>query len=209
MISRRLLITGATAVLAAGSGFVMLPADGAAETTAVEPWADKLVKAAESQIGITLSYDASYRTIAYPGGDVPRETGVCTDVIVRAYRDGLGIDLQKLVHEDMKKAFSAYPRLWGLASTDRNIDHRRVPNLRTFFARRGAALAIGQSGRDYMPGDIVSQILPDGRPHIGIISGRMNDAGTAPLLIHNIGRGTRAEDILFALEVTGRYKFAG
>jgi hypothetical protein len=174
-----------------------------------EPWADKLVKAAESQIGVTLAYDASYHKIAYPGGDVPREIGVCTDVVVRAYRDGLGIDLQKLVHEDMERAFSAYPKLWGLASTDRNIDHRRVPNLRTFFERRSAAVTVGESGKDYKPGDIVSQVLPDGRPHIGIISGRVNDAGTAPLLIHNIGRGTRAEDILFALEITGHYRFAG
>ena len=187
----------------------LAPSTGGAEVPAAEPWADKLVKAAESQIGVTVTYDAAYRKIAYPGGDVPRKIGVCTDVVVRAYRDGLGVDLQKLVHEDMKKAFSAYPKLWGLAATDRNIDHRRVPNLRTFFQRSGAAIAVSRSGADYKPGDVVSQVLPDGRPHIGIISQRLNDAGSAPLVIHNIGRGTRAEDILFALDITGHYRFAG
>ena len=209
MISRRLFVTGATASVATGSGFTLWPSRSSAEIPPVEPWADKLIKAAESQIGVTLAYDAAYRRIAYPGGDVPRETGVCTDVIVRAYRDGLGIDLQKLVHEDMKKAFSAYPKLWGLASTDRNIDHRRVPNLRAFFQRQDAALPVSRSGADYSPGDIVSQVLPDGRPHIGLVSRQLNDAGNAPLLIHNIGRGTHAEDILFALDITGHYRFAG
>jgi uncharacterized protein YijF (DUF1287 family) len=133
MISRRLFVGGAAANLAAATGLALLPPRSSAQIPTVEPWADKLVKAAESQIGVTVTYDAAYRKIAYPGGDVPREIGVCTDVVVRAYRDGLGIDLQRLVHEDMKKSFSAYPKLWGLASTDRNIDHRRVPNLRTYF----------------------------------------------------------------------------
>lgn len=209
MISRRLFAGGTAASLAAAGGLALFPSRSAAQIQRVEPWADKLVKAAESQIGVTLTYDAAYRKIAYPGGDVPREIGVCTDVVVRAYRDGLGIDLQKLVHEDMRKAFSAYPKLWGLASPDRNIDHRRVPNLRTYFQRRGAAVAVSTSGADYKPGDIVSQILPDGRPHIGIVSGWVNDTGMAPLLIHNIGRGTLAEDILFALQITGHYRFAG
>lgn len=208
MISRRLFVTGTTASLAL-VGMCLAPSTGGAEVPAAEPWADKLVKAAESQIGVTVTYDAAYRKIAYPGGDVPRKIGVCTDVVVRAYRDGLGVDLQKLVHEDMKKAFSAYPKLWGLAATDRNIDHRRVPNLRTFFQRSGAAIAVSRSGADYKPGDVVSQVLPDGRPHIGIISQRLNDAGSAPLVIHNIGRGTSAEDILFALDITGHYRFAG
>jgi uncharacterized protein YijF (DUF1287 family) len=209
MISRRLFVGGAAANLAAGTGLALLPSRSSAQITTVEPWADKLVKAAESQIGVTVTYDAAYRKIVYPGGDVPREIGVCTDVVVRAYRDGLGIDLQRLVHEDMKKSFSAYPKLWGLASTDRNIDHRRVPNLRTYFQRRGAAVAVSASAADYRPGDIISQILPDGRPHIGIVSNRLNDAGTTPLVIHNIGRGTLAEDILFALEITGHYRYSG
>lgn len=205
MISRRLFVGGA----AAAGGVALMPTRSSAEASAIEPWADRLVKAAEGQIGVTLTYDAAYRRISYPGGDVPREIGVCTDVIVRAYRDGLGIDLQKLVHEDMRRAFSAYPRLWGLASTDSNIDHRRVPNLRTFFQRRGAAVAVSKSAADYRPGDVVSQVLPDGRPHIGIVSATLNDAAAAPLLIHNIGRGTRAEDILFLLEITGHYRYSG
>jgi uncharacterized protein YijF (DUF1287 family) len=209
MISRRLFVGGAAANLAAATGLALLPSRSSAQIPTVEPWADKLVKAAENQIGVTVTYDAAYRKIAYPGGDVPREIGVCTDVVVRAYRDGLGIDLQRLVHEDMKKSFSAYPKLWGLASTDRNIDHRRVPNLRTYFQRRGAAVAVSTSAADYRPGDIISQILPDGRPHIGIVSNRLNDAGTTPFVIHNIGRGTLAEDILFALEITGHYRYSG
>jgi uncharacterized protein YijF (DUF1287 family) len=204
MISRRLFTTGATASLfAAGSS------PGWSEVAAVESWAAKLVAAAKSQIGVTLSYDPAYRSIAYPGGDVPREIGVCTDVIIRAYRDGLGLDLQTLVHEDMKAAFSDYPKLWGLAGTDSNIDHRRVPNLRTFFERRGASLPVSAKGADYQPGEVVSQILPDGRPHIVIVSDAMNDAGTTPLVIHNIGRGARAEDILFVLKITGRYRYSG
>ena len=209
MISRRVFIGGASASLASAGAIAATPSRGLAQSRKAEAWAEKLVDAAESQIGVTVAYDAGYHKIVYPGGDVPREIGVCTDVIVRAYRDGLQIDLQKLVHEDMKKAFAAYPKLWGLASTDRNIDHRRVPNLRTFFERRGAAVAVSKSGSDYRPGDIVSQVLPDGRPHIGLVSSRMNDIGAAPLVIHNIGRGTRAEDILFALDITGHYRFAG
>jgi len=208
MISRRLFIAAAAANVA-GSGFALWPSPSSADTPPVESWADKLVKAAESQIGVTLRYDPAYRQIAYPGGDVPRVMGVCTDVIVRAYRDGLGLDLQKLVHDDMRKAFSAYPKLWGLTSTDANIDHRRVPNLRTFFERKGAALPVSTRSTDYEPGDVVSQILSNGRPHIGIVSQRMNDAGTAPLLIHNIGLGTRAEDVLFAMEIIGHYRYSG
>lgn len=206
-MTRREFLACATAGLVIGSS--VWPANAVGQVAAAESWAEKLVRAAESQIGVTRSYDPAYREIAYPGGDVPREIGVCTDVVVRAYRDGLGIDLQQLVHEDMKRAFSAYPKLWGLTSTDPNIDHRRVPNLRTFFARRGSALPVGGSGSDYRPGDVVSQALPDGRPHVGIVSDRWDEAGNVPVLIHNIGAGTRAEDVLFAFRITGHYRFAG
>lgn len=209
MIARRLFVTGAAASLAAAGNAFIWPSRGLSEAMPAEPWAEKLVLAAKGQIGVTLSYDPAYHRIAYPGGDVPRGVGVCTDVVVRAHRDGLGIDLQKLLHEDMTKAFSAYPKLWGLASTDSNIDHRRVPNLRTFFERRGASLPLSERGLDYEPGDVVSQTLPDGRPHIVIVSDTVNDAGTTPLVIHNIGRGTRAEDILFALKITGHYRYFG
>lgn len=209
MLSRRRFVSGTGASLVATVGIASWPSRIASAPIPADSWAGKLVRAAESQIGVTTIYDPAYRTLDYPGGDVPRSMGVCTDVIVRAYRDGLDLDLQKLVHEDMKRAFSAYPKLWGLSGTDRNIDHRRVPNLRTFFARRGAAQPISAKSTGYEPGDIVSQVLPNGLPHIGIVSDHMNDAGTAPLVIHNIGRGTLAEDVLFALEITGHYRFSG
>ncbi len=169
--------------------------------------AQKLVAAARRQVGVTLTYDAAYSRLDYPGGDVPRERGVCTDVIVRAYRDGLNLDLQVLVHEDMRRAFSAYPPLWGLKKTDRNIDHRRVPNLQAFFKRAGAALATSRDGEDYRPGDIVSQMLPGNLPHIGIVADERSADGARPLVVHNIGAGARLEDVLFAYSITGHYRY--
>jgi len=178
------------------------------EVVATTGLARSFLDATHRQTESFVLYDSKYTKIAYPNGDVPLSRGVCADVVIRAYR-AIGIDLQKLVHEDMVANFDLYPKRWGLKAPDPNIDHRRVPNLRTFFQRRGAAVAVSKSGADYKPGDIVSQVLPDGRPHIGLVSGQLNGAGNAPLLIHNIGRGTRAEDILFALEITGHYRFAG
>lgn len=169
--------------------------------------AGKLVAAARRQVGVTLTYDAAYSKLDYPGGDVPRERGVCTDVIVRAYRDALDIDLQVLVHEDMRKAFSAYPALWGLKKTDRNIDHRRVPNLQMFFKRARAAQAISESGADYRPGDIVSQMLPGNLPHIAIVADERTSDGSRPLVVHNIGAGAGLEDVLFAYPITGHYRY--
>lgn len=132
---------------------------------------------------------------------------MCTDVLVRAYRDGLGIDLQVLVHEDMRRAFSAYPALWGLKKTDRNIDHRRVPNLQAFFKRAGAALVPSENGADYRPGDIVSQMLPGNLPHIGIVADDHSLDGARPLVVHNIGAGARLEDVLFSYPITGHYRY--
>jgi len=199
MLFRRTLLAGGLS-----SGFVLaLPALLRAETGA----ADRLVAAARKQVGVTLTYDAAYSRLDYPGGDVPRERGVCTDVLVRAYRDGLGIDLQVLVHEDMRRAFSAYPALWGLKKTDRNIDHRRVPNLQTFFKRAGAAVAVSENGADYLPGDIVSQMLPGNLPHIGIVADEHSSDGSRPLVVHNIGAGARLEDVLFAYRITGHYRY--
>ncbi|HEV7248206.1 MAG TPA: DUF1287 domain-containing protein [Shinella sp.] len=199
MLFRRTLLAGGLS-----SGFVLaLPALLRAETGA----ADRLVAAARKQVGVTLTYDAAYSRLDYPGGDVPRERGVCTDVLVRAYRDGLGIDLQVLVHEDMRRAFSAYPALWGLKKTDRNIDHRRVPNLQAFFKRAGAALAVSENGADYLPGDIVSQMLPGNLPHIGIVADEHASDGARPLVVHNIGAGARLEDVLFAYKITGHYRY--
>ena len=203
MITRRLALLS----LAGTAACLVLPARVARAQTAPEPWADRLVAAAESQIGVTVVYDPAYARLAYPGGDVPRERGVCTDVVVRAYRDAFGLDLQKLVHEDMARAFRAYPQNWGLSRPDRNIDHRRVPNLATFFTRHNAGLPVTGSAEDYLPGDIVTQMLPGRLTHIGIVTHRDSGDRQRPLMVHNIGAGTRLEDVLFAFEITGHFRF--
>ncbi len=164
-----------------------------------------IVKAARSQIGKTISYDPSYVGLKYPGGDVPIETGVCTDVVIRALRDGYKMDLQELVHEDMKLEFSAYPEIWGLKKPDRNIDHRRVPNLKTYFKRQGFSLAVTRSAEDYLPGDLVTCIVGRNLAHIMVVSDRKMPDGN-PFVIHNIGSGTREEDRLFEFPVTGHYR---
>jgi uncharacterized protein len=174
---------------------------------ALKPAALKLVKAAESQVGRTVIYDPAYVVLRYPGGDVAIERGVCTDVVIRAYRQGLGIDLQKLVHEDMKANFSAYPQTWGLTKTDSNIDHRRVPNLRRFFERRKSQLTIPDDPSGFAAGDLVTMMLPGNLPHIGIVSGAMNDAASKPLIIHNIGGGAARDDVLGLYPITGRYRY--
>lgn len=163
-----------------------------------------LVRAARQQIGVTTSYDAAYRRMAYPGGDVPQHTGVCTDVVIRAWRQ-LGVDLQKLVHEDMRRAFAAYPRLWGLKRPDTNIDHRRVPNLQTFFTRQRASLPATPQAERYQAGDMVTWLLGGKLPHIGIVSDRR--VGGVPLIIHNMGRGTAEEDLLLHHPITGHYRW--
>lgn len=201
MLLRRDFVVGGIS-----AGFVLALPSILRATPVGEP-AGKLVAAARHQVGITLTYDPAYSKLDYPGGDVPRERGVCTDVIVRAYRDALDIDLQVLVHEDMRKAFSAYPSLWRLKKTDRNIDHRRVPNLQAFFKRAGAAQAISEKGADYRPGDIVSQMLPGNLPHIGIVADERTPDGSRPLVVHNIGAGARLEDVLFAYPITGHYRY--
>ena len=163
-----------------------------------------LVKAGRAQIGVTTGYDPSYRVLAYPGGDVAPQTGVCTDVLIRALR-AQGIDLQRRVHEDMRGHFSRYPQRWGLKGPDRNIDHRRVPNLQVYFQRHGQSLAPSRTASDYEAGDIVSWNLADGRPHIGIISDRKAEDGT-PLVIHNIGAGVKEENVLWDFKITGHYR---
>lgn len=166
----------------------------------------RLVEAAKSQIGVTLRYDPSYQRLAYPNGDVPLERGVCTDVVIRAYRK-LGVDLQVLVHRDIATAWNVYPRSWGHKGPDRNIDHRRVPNLTTFFTRHGSALKPSGDARAYLPGDIVTWSVPPSLPHIGIVADRVSPAGV-PLVIHNIGAGTQMEDRLFAFPITGHFRYA-
>lgn len=165
----------------------------------------RLTAAARDQVGVTVTYDPAYAKLAFPGGDVPRDRGVCTDVVIRALRDGWGIDLQLAVNRDMKAHFDAYPALWGLTGTDRNIDHRRVPNLQTLFARIGASVPLDEGPTPYLPGDIITWKLPGNLDHIGIVSDRRTAQGV-PLILHNIGRGAQEEDILFAYPMTGHYR---
>lgn len=153
-----------------------------------------------------VSYDPSYFKISYPGGDVPSDKGVCTDVIIRAYRK-LGIDLQKLVHEDMKNNFSLYPKNWGLKTTDRNIDHRRVPNLMTFFSRHGRALPITRRPESYEPGDIVTWDLGRGVTHIGLLIDKRSPDDSRYMIVHNIGNGQEVSDCLFKFPITGHYRY--
>lgn len=170
----------------------------------------KLVAAAVERTHHEVRYDPAYVRIPYPGGDVPADTGVCTDEIIRAYR-ALGVDLQKEVHEDMERNFSAYPRKWRWLSshTDTNIDHRRVPNLMVFFNRKGEALAITERAEDYAPGDLVTWDLGGNVPHIGIVVNERSSASGRYMIEHNIGRGPKIEDVLFHWKITGHYRYFG
>lgn len=161
---------------------------------------------AEERTKHHVVYDGHYYPITYPNGDIPADKGVCTDVVIRAYR-ALGYDLQKSVHEDMIANFAAYPsrRLWGLTAPDANIDHRRVPNLQVFFRRHGTMFPVSRDPMDYEPGDLVTWLLPGNLPHIGIVSSRKN--GDNPLIVHNIGSGPNIEDMLFKYQITGHYRF--
>ncbi|HZT58082.1 MAG TPA: DUF1287 domain-containing protein [Pyrinomonadaceae bacterium] len=173
------------------------------------PFLDKLVEAAIERTGHQIRYDQSYFTIDYPNGDVPSDVGVCTDEVIRSYR-AVGVDLQRLVHEDMERAFDAYPHKWGLKKTDTNIDHRRVPNLMTFFERQGAGLPVTNDARDYKPGDVVSWDLGGGMTHIGIVVNVPSDADAARMqIVHNIGAGPKMEDVLFGWKITGHYRYTG
>jgi len=168
--------------------------------------AARLVEAAVARTAQHVVYDGRYQPIAYPGGDVPDSVGVCTDLVIRAYRSALGIDLQRLVHEDMTAAFDAYPGDWGHVQPDPNIDHRRVPNLETFLRRAGAGLPATDDPTVYRAGDLVTWRLPGNLPHIGIVVDRHSSAGT-PLVAHNIGRGPVVEDMLFAYPITAHFRY--
>src|SRR5438874_143830 len=165
-----------------------------------------IIDGAIDQVGKTMSYDPSYQKLDYPNGDVPIETGVCSDVIVRAFRNA-GIDLQKDVHEDMKANFSAYPTKWGLKSPDSNIDHRRVPNLMTYFARKEKSLTSVAGSENFLPGDIVTWDLGLGTDHVGIVVNVWYKPSQRYLIVHNIGGGTRMEDALFSWKITGHYRY--
>lgn len=195
MIDRRSLIAGAAASIA-----LPVAARPPQRTAAA------LIAAARRQVGVTLQYDPAYTALAFPNGDVPRVKGVCTDVIVRAYRDAFGLDLQALLNADMRAAFAAYPKTWGLRGTDGNIDHRRVPNLQAFFRRKNAARAIPADPAAWRPGDVFTALIDRRLPHTGIVSDRRGRRGW--LVIHNIGAGAREENALFDHPLTGRYRWA-
>jgi uncharacterized protein YijF (DUF1287 family) len=179
------------------------PAGGAASG-----FVEQVIAAAVAQTRTPVRYDGSYRRIAYPGGDVPADVGVCTDVLVRAFR-AAGVDLQQRVHEDMARDFGAYPKFWGLARPDANIDHRRVPNLQAYFRRRGVAVRATNDARDYLAGDVVTWMLPGNLPHIGLVSDRRAEGSERPLIAHNIGNGPELEDMLFRFTITGQYRYRG
>jgi uncharacterized protein len=167
----------------------------------------KLLAAARAQVGVTKSYDPAYVVLPYPGGDVPEDRGVCTDVVIRAFRKA-GLDLQQLVHEDMTRHFGKYPQRWGLKRPDKNIDHRRVPNLMKFFERQGKSCPVTKNPADYRAGDLVTCIVPPHLPHIMIVSDVPSPAEPSRLqILHNIGQGAQLEDRLFDFEITGHYRY--
>lgn len=198
MLSRRTALLGGLALAACG------PAE--AQVRPASARARALITAARRQLGVTTAYDPAYTALAYPGGDVPRAKGVCTDVLIRAYRDAFGIDLQVEVHRDMAAHFAHYPKRWRLKRPDRNIDHRRVPNLETYWTRMAARLPIPQRAADWQPGDLFTTLIDGRLPHTGIVSDRLAGNGN-PLVIHNIGGGAREEDMLLAWKPMGRFRW--
>ena len=168
----------------------------------------KLVDAALERTSHQVVYDPAYVAMDYPDGDVPENQGVCAAVIIRIYRE-LGIDLQKEAHEDMVRNFDLYPKLWGLKKPDSNIDHRRVQNLMVFFERYGQALPITENNDDYLPGDIVVWEFSSGRKHIGMTINELSSGGQRPLIVHNVGRGPKKNDVLFRWEIIGHYRYFG
>jgi len=180
---------------------LLFPASAQADSAS-----EAIVSSARERTFANVTYDPKYVKLTYPGGDVPADTGVCTDVVIRTFRNAFNFDFQKAVHEDMRANFKAYPNHWRLKSPDRNIDHRRVPNLEVFLKRQGASLPITKNPEDYLPGDIVSWRLGGRIPHIGIVSDKKMADGT-PLIIHNIGAGPVEENILWIPEMTGHFRF--
>ena len=170
-------------------------------------FAERLSDAAILLTKDKVSYDPAYFKMEYPNGDVPKNKGVCTDVVIRAYRK-IGVDLQKNVHEDMTKNFSKYPKIWGLKKTDSNIDHRRVPNLQVYFSRFGKSLPVSEKASDYKTGDLVTWMINGKLPHIGIVTNRKSVDGKRNLIVHNVGNGQVLEDCLFSYRITGHYTFS-
>jgi uncharacterized protein len=204
-LAATLLLCAALAVL----GNSLFAHSSSLTETQRQQFLQKLSDAAIERTRHTVRYDPAYVRIPYPGGDVPADTGVCTDEVIRSYR-ALGIDLQKEVHEDIRANFSKYPNhtRWMILHTDTNIDHRRVPNLMVFFSRKGESLQITQNRSDYSPGDLVTWDLGGGVPHIGIVVDRKAPSGRY-MAVHNIGQGPKAEDVLFQWKITGHYRYFG
>ncbi len=204
----------ALAFLTIISGFVARPCfvqtSRVSQSVNQQAFLEKLSAAAVERTRHVVRYDPQYVRISYPGGDVPADTGVCSDEVIRAYR-ALGIDLQKEVHEDLAANFSAYPnqRRWMLAHPDANIDHRRVPNLMVFFSRKGTSLPLSMRAEDYEPGELVTWDLGGGVPHIGIVVDRKSTASGRSMVVHNIGSGPKMEDVLFHWKITGHYRYFG
>lgn len=206
-----MLVSGLLAGCRNGGSSVVTPDTATSEkpprNEIASPEIRKVLESAQEQIRTTREYTQRYFVIPYPNGDVPPETGACTDVIIRSFRKA-GIDLQKEVHEDMRVNFSAYPKKWGLARTDPNIDHRRVPNLQTFFTRKGKSLPVTNDSANYKPGDVVIWDLDGkGMTHIGLVSNVWNEQTKRFSIIHNIGGGVNLEDRLFEWKVTGHYRY--
>jgi hypothetical protein len=210
VLALALLFTGACQKQVARTLRPLKPPEQETETRALpansSPNLKLIINGANDQVGKTVSYDPSYQKIDYPNGDVAIETGVCSDVIVRAFRKA-GIDLQRDVHEDMKANFSAYPTKWGLSGTDVNIDHRRVPNLQTYFTRKGKSQSTTGTSEDFLPGDIVTWDLGGGVDHVGMVTNVWYKPSQRYLIVHNIGAGTRMEDVLVAWKITGHYRY--
>jgi len=209
----RARLTFAVVLLAgvlAGLGYGSAPQQPIGVSATQKAFLERLSAAAMERTHHTVRYDPQYVRIPYPGGDVPADTGVCTDEVIRSYR-ALGIDLQKEVHVDMAADFSAYSnqRRWGTSAPDTNIDHRRVPNLMVFFGRKGISLPISERSEDYGPGDLVTWDLGGGVPHIGIVVDQKSAESGRYMVVHNIGQGPRMEDVLFGWKITGHYRYFG
>jgi len=174
----------------------------------VSTFADKLSASAKERTQHMVIYNGDYRKISYPNGDVPKMYGVCSDLIIRSYRK-IGIDLQKNVHQDMLSAFEKYPKFWGLTKPDSNIDHRRVPNLQTYFTRHGISLKVSNNPKSYQTGDIVTWMISGKLPHIGIVVDSRSSDGKRPMIVHNIGWGPKMDDMLFDYPITGHYRYQG
>jgi uncharacterized protein YijF (DUF1287 family) len=185
------------------------PSNPSSEARRLE-FTQRLVAAAVERTHHVVRYDPAYVRIPYPGGDVPVDTGVCTDEVIRSYRS-VGVDLQKEVHEDMVQNFELYPRKWRWLSggPDSNIDHRRVPNLMVFFARKGESLSVSSRGDDYAPGEIVTWDLGGNVPHVGLVVDQKSPPSGRYMIVHNIGQGPRMEDVLFNWKITGHYRYFG